>query len=99
MRAQEITIDGSVPLVELSKTDSGIHKELKDKEWVDFADQIVCTGRQNKFDIYSKQNFKIGLNSAPNRLCYIEKKIDLIDLNMSYQSYEKKMKTQLLLFE
>ena len=45
MRAQEITIDGSVPLVELSKTDSGIHKELKDKGYIPIGqpgvDQIL----------------------------------------------------------
>ena len=34
MRAQEITIDGSGPLVEFSKTDLGIHKELKDKGYI-----------------------------------------------------------------
>ena len=34
MKANEITIDGSGPLVEFSKTDLGIHKELKDKGYI-----------------------------------------------------------------
>ena len=34
MKASEITIDDLDPLVEFSKTDAGIHKELKDKGYI-----------------------------------------------------------------
>ena len=74
------------------------NSSIHDTDWVDFVNQFVITGRQNKFMITKNNKLKIGLNSVPNRLNYITNQIELDLLNLSYPTYKFKMKSMFLLF-
>ena len=62
------------------------------KDWLTFANQIVMTGRQTKFDILRSNNYKIGMNILANKLYAIKQKIDLVVFNLSYGLFKRKMK-------
>ena len=65
-------------------------------EVVNVFDQIVCTGRQIKFEILRNFNSKIGLNTLANKLYPLNGKMDLIFLDMGFVQYKKIMKVQFL---
>ena len=60
--------------------------------WLDLTNQIIMTRRQQKFDIATSNNYKIGLNILANRLYYIRRTVDLDLLNLPYHLFKKEMK-------
>ena len=53
-------------------------------EWINFATQIIVTGRQKFFEIAKTNNTKIGLNTSCNKFYCLNKEIDLTLLDLSY---------------
>jgi hypothetical protein len=60
------------------------------KDWIDFANQFVITGRQSKFIMMQNNKLRIGLNSVPNRFNYISNQIELDMLNLSFPPLSSK---------
>ena len=67
-----------------------------DSDWLNFANQIVVTGRQTKFSLFKNNNFKIGLNILQNRFYTLSNLIDLDKLNLPFPAYKRLMKIQFL---
>ena len=57
---------------------------------------IVCTGRQLKFEIIRNNKTKIGMNTISNKFFHISKLISLDLLNISFVHFKKIMKIQFL---
>ena len=70
----------------------GLHKKVNSChfpntfEQVSFLDQVICTGRQLKFQIHRNFNGEIGLNKAANKFYYINDEISLDMLSLSFCS-------------
>ena len=72
-----------------------IFNEIKQsRDWLAFTDQIIMTGRQQKFDIIRANNYKIGLNVPVNKFYFIRNMIDLNLLNLPYHLFKRKRKIQ-----
>ena len=54
------------------------------KDWLDVTNQIICTGRQSRFNIHKSCNYKIGNNILPNKFSHIADKLELDLLNLPY---------------
>ena len=59
-------------------------------------EQIVCGGRQLRFEIIRVLNGKIGMNTTANKFYHISKQISLDQLNLSYVHFKKLAKIQFL---
>ena len=57
---------------------------------------IVCTGRQLKFEILRNNRSKIGMNSFSNKFYHVSKLIGLDNLNLTFVHFKKIMKIQFL---
>jgi hypothetical protein len=69
------------------------------KFWLELSDQIIITGRQNRFKCYKKNNYKIGFNILINRFHSLNDKINLNDFNLGFVQFKAKMKTQFKPYE
>lgn len=69
-----------------------------DTDWLEFANQIILTGRQTKFLMFKNNNFKIGLNTNTNKFYSLSNLIELDHLNLSFPAYKRQMKTLILKF-
>ena len=58
-------------------------------ETVTILDQIICTRRQSKFQIYRNNFLKIGLNTTSNKLSHLSNLISLEHLNLSKPQFKK----------
>ena len=58
--------------------------------------QIVCGGRQIKFEILRDFNGKIGMNTTANKFHCVSKLIGLDSLNLKYVHFKKIAKIQFL---
>ena len=65
-------------------------------EHAKLLNNIVCTGRQLKFEIIKNNETRIGLNTLSNRFYYISKLVSLDLLNLTYVHFKKIMKIQFL---
>ena len=63
-------------------------------EHLTILDQIICTRRQNTFEIFRAFNTEIGMNAMANKLCHINKQIGLVALNVSFVHFKNLMKIQ-----
>ena len=61
-------------------------------------DQIVCTSRQLRFQIFRKFQHKIGMNIPANKFFYINNEISLDMLNHTFVHYKKLCKIQYLTY-
>ena len=77
----------SLNLHKLLNTDGPITSEL-----VTVLDQIICGRRQLRFEIYRNFQGKIGMNTTANKLFFINNRITLDSLNLSFVHYKKIMK-------
>ena len=59
-------------------------------------DQVVCTGRQLRFQIQRKVKHKIGMNIMANKFYHINDEISFEMLNKNYVHYKKLCKIQYL---
>ena len=57
---------------------------------------IICTGRQLKFEVIRNNRSKIGMNSSSNKFYHISKQIGLDSLNHGFIHFKKLMKIQFL---
>ena len=77
-----------------------IHKlynqELPKADWIDLNFNQTFTSRQTKFKTIGNNNFKVGNNLLSNRLTVANDQIDLLDLNLSLNSFKVKYKKQML---
>ncbi len=69
------------------------------KDWQEFTNQIICSGRQTSFEILKINNYKIGKNILSNRLASINRKVDLNLLNLPLFSFKREMKDLFLVYE
>ena len=65
-------------------------------EQVTVMDQIICTRRQLKFQIFKSNNNKIGMNTTANKLFHVNNLIGLDMLNLEYVHFKKLAKIQFL---
>ena len=73
--------------------------KVSGKDWIDFNNQIISTGRQTYFDIHRSSTFKIGSNILSNKFSCINRKIHLDYLNLSFPTYKYRMKNIFLPYE
>ena len=62
------------------------------QDWININWNLHTSSRQTKFSVNKTNTYKIGMNIFSNRLNYLNGKIDLNLLNLSYQSYKVKCK-------
>ena len=74
----------SLNLHKLLNTEGPITSEL-----VTVLDQIICGRRQLRFEIYRNYQGKIGMNTTANKLFFINNRITLDSLNLSFVHYKK----------
>ena len=58
-------------------------------EEVTIVNQLVCTGRQLKFQTYSDNQRKIGMHMTANKLHCISDMIGLDQLNLTFVHFKK----------
>ena len=79
-----------------------LHKTLKHEETdlnfeiITVLDQMVCTGRQIKFQIFRNSNCKIGSNTTANKFFHLNGVIGLDLLNLKRVHIKKIAKIQFL---
>ena len=59
-------------------------------------DQVVCSGRQLRFQVQRKFNHKIGMNIMANKFYHINNEISFDMLNINFVHYKKQCKIQYL---
>ena len=79
----------------LHKTISEINENCT-SEHVTLLNNIICTGRQLKFEIIRSNRSKIGMNTLGNKFHHISKMIGLDSLNLTFVQFKKLMKIQFL---
>ena len=79
----------------LHKTIGEIYESCS-SEHVSLLNNIICTGRQLKFEVVRSNKSKIGLNTLSNKFYHINKLIGLDSLNLTFVHYKKIMKIQFL---
>ena len=57
---------------------------------------VVCTGRQLKFQVVRSNNTKIGMNMISNKFYHISKQIGLDLFNLKFVHFKKLMKVKFL---
>ena len=72
------------------------HDNVLSFEQVTVMDQIICTHRQLKFQIFKSNNNKIGMNTTANKLYHVSNLIGLDMLNLEYVHFKKLAKIQFL---
>ncbi len=65
-------------------------------EHITVVDQIICTSRQLRFQIFKNNRSKIGLNTTANKLYCITNLVSLEMLNMTFVHFKKLVKIQFL---
>ena len=77
-----------------------LHKVYNDqtqsKDWLDMNQNQNFNGRLTRFKIIDCSNYKIGKNLICNRLKCINDEVELSLLNLSFNAFKIKMKTQYL---
>ena len=77
----------------LYKTLNNIHSYCRN-EHASLLNNVVCTGRQLKFQVVRSNNTKIGMNMISNKFYHISKQIGLDLFNLKFVHFKKLMKVQ-----
>ena len=72
------------------------NQHIPTQDWVKLNYNGIFTSRQSKFMTRKENKLKVGLNSVSNRFFYLNGKIELDWLNLSYNSYKIKCKNLFL---
>ena len=72
------------------------NKRLPQADWLDLNFNQIITSRQTSFKVIKTNNYLIGNNLIPNRLAIINGKVNLNDLNLSFDSFKVKYKAKML---
>ena len=84
------------------QTSLQLHKSINEiyncctSEHTTLLNNIVCTGRQVKFEITRDNRGKIGMNTFSNKFYHVSKLIGLDSLNLTFVHFKKIMKVQFL---
>ena len=84
------------------QTSLQLHKSINEiyncctSEHTTLLNNIVCTGRQLKFEITRDNRGKIGMNTFSNKFYHVSKLIGLDTLNLTFVHFKKIMKVQFL---
>ena len=70
--------------------------KIPSREWLALNDEQTFTSRQTKFHVNSTSNYKVGYNTPTRQLALINNKIELVWLNLSFDSYKIKCKNLFL---
>ena len=62
-------------------------------EWVLLNQNIIITSRQLMFKTSRRNRLKLGLNCISNRFWYLNDKINMDLLNLSFESFKVRMRT------
>ena len=81
--------------LQLHKSNNEIF-EYCTSEHVSLLNNIICTGRQLKFEIIRSYKSKIDMNTFSNKFYHISKLIGLDCLNYTFVHFKKLMKIQFL---
>jgi hypothetical protein len=73
-----------------------MREEQPKRDWIDLNFQMINTRRQLSFETRNTSNYKVGNNNLSNRLSILNKKIQLQDLNLPFESYKIKCKMMFL---
>ena len=73
-----------------------MREEQPKRDWIDLNFQMINTRRQLSFETRNTSNYKVGNNNLSNRLSSLNKKIQLQDLNLPFESYKIKCKMMFL---
>ena len=65
------------------------HDNVLSFELVTVMDQIICTRRQLKFQIFKNSRSKIGMNTTANKLFHVSNLISLDMLNLNFVHFKK----------
>ena len=65
-------------------------------DWISLNDQQISNRRNERFQIYTKSNFKVGRNLIVNRFKPLNNKVKLSWFNGSFESFKVKCKLLLL---
>ena len=65
-------------------------------EHITLMDQIICTRRQLRFQVFKKCNLKIGMNTTANKFSHLNNLIGLDMLNLGFVHFKKLAKFQFL---
>ena len=66
------------------------------RDWINFNFNQTFTSRQTKFNTIPNNNFKVGNNLLSTRLTIVTNQIDLLDLNLTLNSFKIKYKKLML---
>ena len=83
----------------------GLHKMVNSLDFpntfehVTILDQVICTGRQLRFQILRKFQSKIGINETTNKIYYLNNSISLDMLSLTFVHLKKLAKIQFLKYE
>ena len=81
--------------LKLHKTINELESDLS-FEHVTLLDQIICTSRQLRFQIFLNCDLKIGMNTTANKFYYLNNLIGLDMLNLDFVHFKKLAKIQFL---
>jgi hypothetical protein len=69
-----------------------MREEQPKRDWIDLNFQMINTRRQLSFETRNTSNYKVGNIILSNRLSSLNKKIQLQDLSLPFESYKIKCK-------
>ena len=72
------------------------HENNLSLEHITLMDQMICTRRQLKFQVFKNCNGKIGMNTTANKLYYLNNYLSLDILNLGFVHFKKLLKIQFL---
>ena len=64
--------------------------------WIELCDRIAISDRTHYFKIFNDSKKRVGLNKFVNRLNFISQRINVNDLNLSFESFKVKMKREFI---
>ena len=67
-------------------------------DWLYLNENIILTSRQQKFKIARHNRLRLGNNSLSSRLWYLNDKISLNWLNLSFETFKIKMKEMFITY-
>ena len=65
-------------------------------DWLDLSEQIIVTGRQNRFSCFKNNNYKIGMNKQSNKFFFLKNRIDLDLFDLSLPVFKIMMKKEFM---
>ena len=70
--------------------------KIPSHEWLALNEEQIFTSRQTKCNVNSYSNYKVGFNTPTRRLTFINNAIELVWLNLSFDSFKIKCKNLFL---